>query len=126
MDDKNKVDITRTEQWEYTATGFGMSATGTSELSAERNLLRRVIEELTNSKTMESNMENEVKSKTKNFEIEDCPFCGSPDDLGKPELVTNESNRHQVICTNAWCGASGGFDEDKEEAIKVWNQRQHK
>ncbi len=38
-----KVTIKRTEQWEYTAWGYGEVATGGSEMSAELNLLRKVV-----------------------------------------------------------------------------------
>lgn len=47
MKAKGTVVITRTEQWEYTATiKIGKTryrATGSSETSAERNLLRKVV-----------------------------------------------------------------------------------
>ena len=36
------IKIGRTEQWEYTAYGYELSATGTSELSAEKNLLEKL------------------------------------------------------------------------------------
>lgn len=38
----DEIKIDRTEQWEYTAYGYGLSATGTSELSAEKNLLEKL------------------------------------------------------------------------------------
>jgi hypothetical protein len=38
-----KVKIRRTEQWEWTATGYGEEATGGSEMSAELHLLRKVV-----------------------------------------------------------------------------------
>jgi hypothetical protein len=41
-----KIIIERTEQWEYTAYGYGIEATGSSEMSAELNLLRRVVDML--------------------------------------------------------------------------------
>lgn len=41
------VHIVRTEQWEYTASAIinkkPISATGSSEISAERNLLRKIV-----------------------------------------------------------------------------------
>jgi len=40
------IRIERTEQWEYTAYGYGMSTTGSSEINAERNLLRKVVDML--------------------------------------------------------------------------------
>lgn len=41
-----KITIDRTEQWEYTAYGYDMEATGSSEMSAELNLLRKVINKI--------------------------------------------------------------------------------
>lgn len=41
-DDMDGIKIDRTEQWEYTAYGYELSATGTSELSAEKNLLEKL------------------------------------------------------------------------------------
>ena len=41
---KQQIKIERTEQWEYTAYGYGMSATGSSEISAKANLLEIVTE----------------------------------------------------------------------------------
>lgn len=38
-----KVTIKRTEQWEWTAWGYGEVATGSSEQSAELHLLRKVV-----------------------------------------------------------------------------------
>ena len=38
-----KVTIKRTEQWEYTAYGYGEEGKGSSEISAELNLLRKVV-----------------------------------------------------------------------------------
>ena len=40
------IKIYRTEQWEYTAYGFDMSATGSSETGAELNLMKKVNEKL--------------------------------------------------------------------------------
>jgi hypothetical protein len=41
-----RIKIKRTEQWEYTAYGYGEEGTGSSEVSAERNLLRKVVKKL--------------------------------------------------------------------------------
>tara|TARA_Y100000310_G_scaffold344334_1_gene456508 strand:- start:1159 stop:1347 length:189 start_codon:yes stop_codon:yes gene_type:complete len=43
--EKYDIEIHRTEQWEYTATGFGKTAEGSDSNSAELNLLRKVIDE---------------------------------------------------------------------------------
>jgi hypothetical protein len=37
------IKIDRTEQWEWTAEGYGCIATGGSETTAELNLLRKVV-----------------------------------------------------------------------------------
>lgn len=50
---KSKVSIDRTEQWEYTAYGYGNMATGSSEQSAELNLLRKVLAEQEENKNTE-------------------------------------------------------------------------
>ena len=41
-----EIKIERTEQWEYTAYGYGFEATGTSDQSAENHLLRKVVTDL--------------------------------------------------------------------------------
>jgi len=41
-----QVKIDRTEQWEWTAEGYGCIATGGSETTAELNLLRKVVKKL--------------------------------------------------------------------------------
>lgn len=41
-----EITIDRTEQWEYTASGYGMAATACSEEIAELNLLRKVVDKL--------------------------------------------------------------------------------
>ena len=43
---ENRVSFMRTEQWETTAYGFDMEATGSGEQSAELHLLRKVIEKM--------------------------------------------------------------------------------
>jgi len=40
---KGTIEIVRTEQWEYTASYKGLSATGSSETSAELHLLRLIL-----------------------------------------------------------------------------------
>ena len=41
-----RITIKRTEHWEWTAYGYGEEGTGSSEVSAERNLLRKVVKNL--------------------------------------------------------------------------------
>jgi hypothetical protein len=43
---KSKVTIKRTEQWEWTATGYDKKGTGGSETTAELDLLRKVVKKL--------------------------------------------------------------------------------
>ena len=43
MKHKGTITIRRTEQWEWTATLGKISATGSSETSAELHLLRRIV-----------------------------------------------------------------------------------
>lgn len=38
---KKRITIERTEQWEYTASGFGMEVVGPSAVEAELKLLRK-------------------------------------------------------------------------------------
>jgi len=46
MNDKAKITLLRTEQWEWTACGYGEKATGSSEHGAELHLLRKVIKSI--------------------------------------------------------------------------------
>lgn len=40
---KGRIHITRTEQWEWTASYRGLTATGSTQHSAELNLLRKLV-----------------------------------------------------------------------------------
>lgn len=54
-----RVTFKRTEQWEWTAYGYGEEGRGSSEVSAERNLLRKVVAR------MEKELKRKVKKKRK-------------------------------------------------------------
>lgn len=43
---KPEITVERTEQWEYTAYGYGMFSTASSEEMAELYLLRKVVKQL--------------------------------------------------------------------------------
>ena len=67
-----------------------------------------------------------------------CSFCGKSDTLqvisgsefnGDEENFYPHSDSYAVVCDASHpsglggCGASGGFNETKDEAIAVWNNR---
>ncbi len=56
-----------------------------------------------------------------NEELKPCPFdCGSIENKCFPELIKDNSSWH-VRC--GWCEACADSDEDKLEAIRLWNSR---
>lgn len=51
--------------------------------------------------------------------LKTCPFCGSEAELHEIYVV----KQYHVRCTNNLCGARMVVCEDKDEAIKMWNER---
>ena len=57
-------------------------------------------------------------------ELKPCPFCGAKEtDKDQPIGVgwVIEVDAWQVICDR--CGASGGLNDGRLEAIEAWNRR---
>jgi Lar family restriction alleviation protein len=66
------------------------------------------------------------------MKIKACPFCGATESLEATpyyigEICPEEFDSDDVaVCCNInkkGCGATGGYRETKEEAIKAWNKR---
>lgn len=51
-----------------------------------------------------------------------CPFCGKTEPIVQ---LNKEDHQFQIICNvkDGGCGSSCGFEETKDEAIKLWNTR---
>lgn len=53
----------------------------------------------------------------RNFDLEDCPECYEPNG--------SDGCMHIVVCSvnSGGCGASTGWNINKEKAIEAWNRR---
>lgn len=55
------------------------------------------------------------------IEVKDCPFCGNS--WGPPQIDKADGGRMVMTCMNPRCGASTGWCDSEEDAIKLWNTR---
>lgn len=63
--------------------------------------------------------------------LKECPFCGNKyikvdTDYVIENLDEGEGSGFYAVCCSVnanGCGSTGGYKENKEDAIKNWNQR---
>jgi hypothetical protein len=60
-----------------------------------------------------------------NIEIKSCPFCGERPEFIKPKDFSTEGREVRLQCVNSKClwKVSTYTSQDKNDLIKIWNQR---
>jgi len=54
-------------------------------------------------------------------ELKPCPFCGCKKTCMFPDIDSEFGTAWAVVCDK--CGATGPFEDSKEQAIFAWNER---